>query len=107
MTNQFRLAAAMVILFAQTPKLPPEAYPGQRDHKEPPKGWTCSPLAKDKAHRCQCKRMALFTEEQVKENTCCEEVPRVQAAEDSKCAVWCHKDHCDCPITCAAGGHQH
>jgi hypothetical protein len=36
-----------------------EAYPGQRNHAEPPKGWTCTKhpnVPKSSPHHCECKR---------------------------------------------------
>ncbi len=93
MTNQIRLAAAIAILFAQTPKLPPEAYPGQRDHREPPKGFYCSTTAKDAAHRCTCKRMTHAT---VEDKDCCQ----TPIEPDSTCTVYCWESRCTCPVTC-------
>jgi hypothetical protein len=78
------------ILFLQGP---PEAYPGQRDHAEPPKGFFCSPTAKDAAHKCACKRMTMATPD----DTHCEQTP---VEEDAKCTVYCHADHCRCPVKC-------
>ena len=70
---------------------PPEAYPGQREHKEPPPGWFCSREPKDKTHKCTCKRMG-----HTDEHGCCGE----PTTEDQACLVWCHKDRCACEVTC-------
>jgi hypothetical protein len=91
--------ALLSVLVQQAPT--PEPYPGQRDHAAPPDGWFCSPTAKVKAHECHCKRMGYTT----KDDPLCED-PGVQVTEDQKCTVWCHKDHCLCPMTCDSGHHH-
>lgn len=74
-----------------------EPYPGQRNHAEPPDGWTCSREATDKAHLCFCKGM--------KDNhdPMCTKPPADEeedASEDPTCTVFCHKDHCACTKFC-------
>ena len=68
-----------------------EAYPGQSSHATPPKGWYCTTdkrAAKD--HQCDCHREC-GTDDAGK---------KTPAPEDPKCTVWCHKDHCGCPVKC-------
>ena len=78
----------------ELPQVPPvESYPGQRQHQEPPVGYFCSNEAKDKAHKCECKRMTHPTPE---DPSCCE----TAIVEDMKCQVWCHPQHCLCPVKC-------
>lgn len=59
------------------------------NHEEPPAGWFCSPKAAALDHQCTCKRMD--------SDKLCEGTP----AEDRQCKVWCHKDHCQCPVMCS------
>jgi len=70
------------VMFAQTPDQP---FP---NHETPPDGWYCSPTAAQSDHKCSCKRMD--------SDELCEGEPQ----EDAKCKVWCHKDHCRCPVVC-------
>lgn len=84
----------IVLGLLQTP--PPEAYPGQREHREPPKNWYCSPVAKDAAHKCQCKPMSTPTADDPK---CCD----TPVTEDKTCTVYCHANHCLCPTVCKKG----
>lgn len=80
----------------------PEAYPGQRQHKEPPKGWFCAPTGKDAAKNCHCKRMGHPT----KEDPDCEFLDEV--VNDSTCTVYCWETgHCLCHITCENPAHHH
>ena len=58
--------------------------------EEPPAGWFCSPKASEMDHKCACKRMD--------SDQMCEGTPQ----EDRECKVWCHKDHCRCPVMCTA-----
>ncbi len=92
-----RLAVVLfaVVMFQAEP---PEAYPGQHQHAEPPKGWFCSPTAKVKAHECHCKRMTHATTD----DPVCEDT---HVAEDAQCSVYCHMDHCLCPVTCSTDHH--
>jgi hypothetical protein len=60
------------------------------NHEEPPAGWFCTNKAADTDHKCSCKRMDV--------DSMCEGTPQ----EDRECKVWCHKDHCRCPVVCAA-----
>ena len=68
---------------------PPEPYPGQRNHAEPPEGCNCHnppiDLKGDQAKWCGCER------------TCDAETQVIHA--DKECLTWCweHK-HCDCPM---------
>lgn len=95
------LALLTAGLFVQTPQQPPEAYPGQHQHKEPPAGFYCSATAKDKAHKCDCKHMAMATPE---DPQCCE----AEVQETPKCTVYCFKAKCLCPIVCSTmSEHNH
>lgn len=58
------------------------------NHEQPPEGWFCSPKASELDHKCACKRMD--------QDRMCEGTP----TEDTQCKVWCHKDHCRCPVVC-------
>jgi hypothetical protein len=79
-------------LALQTTPVPPEDYPGQREHREPPAGWYCHPAARGLAHRCTCKRMASGAD--------CDVITK----EDPQCKVWCHPSRCLCPVKCDVGG---
>lgn len=74
-----------------------EAYPGQSGHAKPPEGWQCSnhPNA-PKDHKCECKKTCAKPTD---EDGNAVEGPMV-VTEDTKCKVWCHKDHCACPVKC-------
>jgi len=67
--------------------------PVLQERPEPPKGWFCSnaPNA-PKNHKCDCHR------------ECVKPSPDSDApatvVEDPKCKVYCHKEHCACPIKC-------
>lgn len=67
--------------------------PAFQEHPEPPKGWFCSnaPNA-PKDHKCACHR------------ECVKPAPGGEGGgtviEDPKCKVYCHKEHCACPIKC-------
>lgn len=74
-------------LILQDP-LPPEDYPGQRQHGKPPDGWFCSHNDPHPAKSCSCVRVDTSQD--------CEGTP----TEDRMCKVWCHKQHCKCPIAC-------
>lgn len=67
----------------------PERYPGQHNHDAPPAGWMCEPqnieLSVPPDHACNCERMY---DEGTK-----------RVIEDSRCAVYCHMDHCSCRIS--------
>ncbi len=92
--------AFLGLMALQTGQQPPEAYPGQHSHAEPPKGWFCSTENKNPAHKCACKRMAKATPE----DPLCEEQ---DAPESPQCTVYCHKDFCRCDITCSVPEHHH
>ena len=79
-----------------------EAYPGQGEHREPPKGWMCSnhPRA-PRDHKCDCQRTCAKPTD---EDGNVIDGPMV-VTEDTKCKVWCHADHCACPVKC--GGETH
>lgn len=96
----------------------PEPYPGQRDHARPPADWFCSREATDKAHWCLCSGM--------QENPKCPmpkpdpETPPVYDGdeneggepagppEDKTCKTYCHRDHCNCKVSCKdTGMHNH
>ncbi len=92
---------ALMMLVALTQAQPPEAYPGQRQHKEPPKGWMCTTNDKNPAKRCHCKKMAKATPE----DPVCEEQ---EIPEDSQCTVWCWMGgHCACDVQCTMPEHHH
>lgn len=95
------LAVLMAVATGAQVRQEPEAYPGQREHAKPPDGWFCAvpSQAKDRAHACQCKRMAQPTAE----DKCCEKTKPEEIREDTKCKVYCHKDHCTCPVQCGDG----
>jgi hypothetical protein len=65
-----------------------EKYPGQSTHQPPPDGWMCEhqnyDLTVPADHMCSCERM--YSEEQER------------VIEDKQCSVYCHMDHCACPI---------
>lgn len=82
-----RFAILLVALSLQAP-LPPEDYPGQRNHEKPPDGWFCSANHPHPAHNCSCVRLDTSQD--------CEGTPN----EDRACKVWCHRAHCKCPIKC-------
>ena len=108
MMRTLLLSVLVGALFVQAPAKPPkEAYPGQSEHAKPPDDFFCTPAAKDAAHRCACKRMATLTEDEAKAKVCCTEIPPERVQEDAKCTVFCHKDHCQCPVTCAVQGATH
>lgn len=77
-----------IIVFAVTIQTPQEQYPGQSEHATPPDGWMCEhqnyELTVPVDHMCNCERM--YSEE---EN---------RVIEDKQCSVYCHMDHCKCPI---------
>ena len=66
-----------------------EPYPGQGEHAKPPDGWMCEPqnyeLSVPVAHVCNCERM-------YDDNT-------KSVIEDRECTVFCHADHCACPMS--------
>ena len=70
------IAVALVLLSAQGGERP-----------EPPPGWFCSPTG-DGDHRCTCHR--------VDYDRACEGQP----THDQVCKVFCHENHCSCPVTC-------
>lgn len=82
-----------VLLLAQAPQQP-ELYPGQSEHKEPPKDWVCKRPEIDRigkqtpdeqAHWCSCERM-------------CD--PETQVVhEDKACSSWCWPTHCTCGMS--------
>ncbi len=88
----FLVAALLSFLVQQEP----EPYPGQRGHAMPPDGWFCSHDSKEPAHKCQCKRMA----RPAPGDPCCDNVKDEDIIESDQCKVYCHKDHCHCPVQC-------
>jgi hypothetical protein len=54
---------------------------------EPAPGWYCSPKGQED-HQCACHRMDHDAQ--------CDGTPQ----EDPQCRVYCHKDHCRCPVMC-------
>lgn len=89
---RFRYAVLAFALIASAFAEPQkEAYPGQREHKEPPKGWTCSnhPRA-PKDHKCGCNPECTKNEDGT-----------MTIAEDPACTVYCWKEkHCACAHQC-------
>ena len=79
------LLVALVSFVAQQA---PEPYPGQGQHLPPPPGWFCSHIDPNPAKRCACKRMVHDED--------CEGIP----TEEATCKVYCHKQHCHCPVEC-------
>ena len=77
-------------LMAQGTTPPPASNP---NHEEPGPGVTCVHDEKDPAHNCACHR-------ECKQNTDEEGNPAQGGylAEDSRCRVYCFKDHCHCPV---------
>lgn len=59
------------------------------NHEEPPVGWFCSPTAAQADHVCHCQRM-------MHDAPICES----DVQEDANCSVYCHRDHCACPVSC-------
>lgn len=91
------------VLLAQGGK---EAYPGQSEHKEPPKGWYCVPTDTAKRmesdpHACDCLGMIsdpMCTTKGQDESGNEVETPR--SNENAKCRVWCFRDRCTCTRLC-------
>lgn len=79
---------ALMLVLAQAPA-PPEDYPGQREHQQPPPGWFCAHHDTVHAKACGCKRMNQAED--------CETGP---ITEDRACRVWCHPTFCRCPVNC-------
>lgn len=81
-------AILIILALAFTAQSSDEPYPGQREHKEPPAGWTCMrppiDLKGDQSHWCSCERHC-DGETQWMHN-------------DTTCMVHCHEDHCACPV---------
>jgi hypothetical protein len=71
-----------------------EAYPGQREHKQPPKNFFCSNHPNTpKTHKCGCQIACVKNEE----------TGQVEEHEDPKCTVYCWaKTHCACEHQCAS-----
>lgn len=110
--TQMKLLQAIALVAIILGQQPTEPYPGQGQHREPPAGWFCSPTAKDKAHTCHCKRMVNRLPPDPENNQpgdpdkehdpLCEEA---HVTEDKECTVYCHAQHCLCPVVCDAGTH--
>lgn len=86
------LLLALVLLVA--PQKADEAYPGQSEHKEPPKDWMCKRPeidrlgkagAEEQSHWCSCERIY--------------DADLQWMHNDEQCAVHCHEDHCTCPVS--------
>lgn len=88
------LLALGVALLAQSP----EAYPGQHTHAMPPDGWMCMPANSTTfvpaSHQCSCKRMIQENDQGCMKN----DDGTMHVLEDPACAVFCHMDHCSCPV---------
>src|SRR5262245_59761430 len=92
----FALALAVTVTaFAQ---VRPEQFPGQSEHREPPKDWMCSNLPNaPKDHKCDCKRSCA---KPIDPESGEEMAGPMTVQEDRACAVWCWPDHCTCPVKC-------
>src|SRR5947208_422546 len=92
--------SALAVMFAlqqpaPSPSFPPEPYPGQANHAQPPEGWHClSTDAEGPAHQCACPGM--------KQDPMCPvmETPSDNELHRGKCATWCFRDHCFCTMSC-------
>lgn len=100
LTLMLAMVALTFTLAAQQPPdrmpaapLPPEAYPGQREHAQPPEGFNCmrqtTKLDVPPEKACTCERMYSPTDPTV-------------VLEDEHCTVFCHAYACACGI---GGGH--
>ncbi len=81
-----RLVILALLLFVVAQQNPDQPFP---NHEQPPDGWYCSHNDTRAAHKCACQRMD--------EDPLCEGTPK----EEAVCKVYCHADHCHCPIMCA------
>lgn len=94
------LALGFVALQQQDPAHP---FP---NHEMPPNGWYCVPAEsaeqlKTDAHACDCLGMVddpMCTTMGEDENGQPVELPR--SNDNSKCRVYCHRDHCACEQQC-------
>ena len=97
----FRLVFAVTALVGLLAvPAPQEAYPGQSSHAAPPEGWMCQPqhpsgFGVPLDHVCGCARMVLKDPDGQ-----CSRLPdgALRVTEDPKCTVFCHADHCACPM---------
>lgn len=85
---------------------PAEPYPGQRNHAEPPAGWTCSREAEDPAHLCFCSGMQRNDDPMCHKpdvddpNTEEDESQPAQPPEDAHCKTYCWRSYCTCKQFC-------
>lgn len=82
-----------------------EPYPGQGEHQMPPDGWFCSRDGGGNLdHVCNCRGMSEQHDPMCKTPEKPAEPPDeeggVTQGEDPSCTVFCHRDHCRCPIKC-------
>ena len=72
-----------LLLVAQEPS---EQYPGQREHRKPPDGWSCLhqniALTVPPNRVCACERA-------------CDPETGI-TTEDRSCSAWCHRPSCEC-----------
>jgi hypothetical protein len=75
------------------------AAPLPQERPAPPKGWFCSnaPNA-PKDHKCDCHRECVRRPPDGGSQG--EGGGSTVVIEDPKCKVYCHKEHCACPIKC-------
>lgn len=91
------------VLVAQGPASPATPFP---NHELPPKGWYCVPAdtaerVQTNDHACDCLGMRsdpICRTEGQDENGNPIEVRRT--TDNSRCKVYCHKDHCACASQC-------
>ncbi len=84
---------AIVVALASLAAQRPEQYEGQAQHAMPPEGWTCKHQTTDNAvppdHVCWCDMHCMKHDDGTE-----------SIEESNKCAVWCHKEHCECAKPC-------
>ena len=74
---------------------------GQITHgPEPPEGWFCTPDKEAPAdHQCSCQRSCSPKLDCDEEGNCTPSPEGgMEVHEDAQCKVYCHKDHCGCPV---------
>jgi hypothetical protein len=84
--------AVVVSLLAVPQQWPPT--PGNPEHATPPPGWMCSPNG-PADHKCECRRVNGHADPEEGDAGMPE---KCAIQEDPKCKVFCHMDHCACPV---------
>lgn len=95
----------LFLLLLLLPQAPDPAHPWP-NHELPPAGWFCVPTdtaerLKTDPHACECLGMIddpICSTAGQDENGNTVELPR--SNDNSKCRVFCHKDHCACMKQC-------